>query len=761
MNTEPTTRTRTKAKTVGAGLASAREGNNTPQITYATDGTCTIEITKQIQVVYENQDVIRDINSKAEGKTTIYYPENHLTIGGETKNEVEAEAREIVKQDYKVKFKAIKVWEDNNNEKGKRPESVTIEIRIMPNDQAIEKELKAENNWTYEEATLPKYNTTTGEKIRYIVTERETNAGDLEYYNEAKIEEAETIVGEGHESSGMTQYTYTITNQYKLKETDLSTEVTMTGTEEITKKDEEIDYTIHLTGEIKEYIGEGKIKIVDKLPYRIDETKGNLAGGIYNNENKTITWEVDLPHINTEETGESHKIDITKQIKVVYTDIDLEQEKLTNQVTGTVELYETEEKDEREATADTLIKVQGKVIVKYIDKATGKEIKPETGTYSYEITGKVGENYKAEKKEIADYIYVEGINEEGKIKEKEQIAIFYYETAKTKVIVKYQDEEGNNIKEEEIIEGKVGDKYKVEQKEIEDYDYVEVKGTEEGEMTKEEIVITYVYKKQNIGKLTIKYLDLDTDEEIEDYTYEITGKIGDEYETEKKEIPYYVYVKDTENTKGTLEKEGEVKYYYRKQIFNFSIEKTISSITLNGEKVRISDNKLAKIEVKTSEIANVELIIKYNIKVTNEGELAGKAKIQDILPDGYEIVDANDWKTTQDGNLEADIELKPEESKNLELTIKWKNSEKNLGSKENKAQIVSTENEAGYKDTKTKDDKSEATVIVSIKTGVVVSIIIVIMILGSLGICGYVIITTTHKMGKGPDINKIKFLMRK
>lgn len=652
INTE--TKTRATKKGVGASIARPRETSETletiptPEITYAQDGTCTIEITKQIEVVYENQDVIRNLNSKVEGKTTIYYPENYITEkAGEEQKQESKEARVEVKQDYKVHFKVVKIWDDNNNIKGKRPESITVEIRVMPNDKAIEKELNAANNWTYEETVLPKYNGVTGEKIKYVVTEKETNVGDLEYYNLVGIQEAETEVEQ------ITNYTYTITNAYKLMETNLSTNLTMTGTEEIVNKGDKIDYTIHLTGEVKDYIGEGIVKIVDTLPYRIDETKENeLAGGIYDKENKTITWEIDLPHINTkgttgeeteegngEETDIPYTIDITKQISIVYEDINLEEEKITNGVKGTIELYDAEEKQEKTAEAETLIKVQGKVIVKYVDIETDKEITKEDGktTYRYEITGKVGKEYKAEEKDIDKYIYVRAVNEEGKIKEKEQEAIFYYKTARTKVIIKYQDTEGNEIKEDEVIEGYVGDDYKTEQKEIENYKYVEVKGTEEGKMTEETIIITYVYEKE--GKIVVKYIDIDTEEELEEYGYEINGKIEDEYETEEKKIPYYVYEKDSGNTKGKIEKEVEVTYYYRKQNFNFSVEKTISSITLNGEKVKISDNKLAKIEVKEKEIGNTELIIKYNIKVTNEGELGGTAKIKEILPKGYELVE--------------------------------------------------------------------------------------------------------------------------
>lgn len=207
---------------------------------------------------------------------------------------------------------------------------------------------------------------------------------------------------------------------------------------------------------------------------------------------------------------------------MVYKDIDLTQEKITNQIKGKIELYETEEKDEKTVSLDTVINVQGKVIVKYIDIDTNKEItrvgassaRPQDETYRYEITGKVGTEYRAERKEIEDYIYVRAVNETGKIKESTQEAIYYYKTAEVKVIVKYQDTEGNNIEELEVITGKVGDDYKVEKKEIENYKYIETRGNEEGKMTEEDIEIIYIYEREAIGKAVVKYVDIDTNEEI-------------------------------------------------------------------------------------------------------------------------------------------------------------------------------------------------------------------------------------------------------
>ena len=554
-----------------------------------SNGNYIREIPKQITIVYENQDVTQDLVSTIKGKTITYYEENYPEKGGQEFIKAEKTGEVTVKQNYKVNFKAIVNWEDNNNMKRKRPENVTIEIKVQPNNASITKELNQENEWTYEEKGLPKYNDQ-GEKITYEIIQKETQEGDLEYYEEAEIRNTET------QNQEATNNTYTITNEYKLMNTNLNTELTVEGTEEIQTKEEEIEYDINLKAEIGNYIGKGKIKIENRLPYEIDTEKSDIAEGIYNEETKTITFEEELPHINTDKTKESYKINQTKQIKLVYKNIDLTQEKITNQIKAKIELYETEEKEQKTENVDTIINVPGKVTVKYIDKDTNEEIIKTQNenldnieTYGYEITGKIGTEYKTEKKEIEGYDYIESTgNETGKIKEKDTEVIYYYQKPRTKVIIRYQDREGKDIIEKEEIEGLLGDKYKTEKKEIEKYEYIEAKGKEEGEMTKEETEIIYIYAKT--AKLKVKYIDIDTNQEItkiqdttldniennntddvgaghvsaqnektsepQTYGYEITGLVGDKYETEKKEIPYYTYVKSTENENGELKEEN-------------------------------------------------------------------------------------------------------------------------------------------------------------------------------------------------------------
>ena len=82
------------------------------------------------------------------------------------------------------------------------------------------------------------------------------------------------------------------------------------------------------------------------------------------------------------------------------------------------------------------------------------------------------------------------------------------------------------------------------------------------------------------GKVIVKYVDTESGEEItyieeqegeepieKTYGQEIEGLVGDEYETEQKEIPAYTYKENSGNTSGNLiEGTIEVIYYYERTI---------------------------------------------------------------------------------------------------------------------------------------------------------------------------------------------------
>ena len=259
------------------------------------------------------------------------------------------------------------------------------------------------------------------------------------------------------------------------------------------------------------------------------------------------------------------------------------------------------------------------------------------------------------------------------------------------------------------------------------------------------------------GKVIVKYVDIDEPDNGA-YKYEINDIVGKEYETQAKDVKYYVLVRSTENTKGVIKEETQVvTYYYRKLDFNFSVEETVAGIQLNGESIKITDDKLAKVEIETGKINTANLVVKYNIKVRNQGELDGTAKVLETIPKGYEVAHLpEEWKENKDGTIEAEVELEAGESKTLSIALKWKNKEENLGSQTNTVKIEETNNSANFKDTNEQDNKSEATVIVSIKTGETVSIIIVGMIIVALVITGYITYIIIRK--KQPNMKDIKFL---
>lgn len=114
--------------------------------------------------------------------------------------------------------------------------------------------------------------------------------------------------------------------------------------------------------------------------------------------------------------------------------------------------------------------------------------------------------------------------------------------------------------------------------------FTEVNGKKQSEVitklnTVDSPILTQEYENAGLivkdAKVTVRYLDLNNNEltytdydsegnEIEkSYSYEITGKVGEEYTSEKKDIDGYIYRRDTSNTNGNFTEDlVEVIYYY-------------------------------------------------------------------------------------------------------------------------------------------------------------------------------------------------------
>ena len=508
------------------------------------NGDRPINRTKQINLVYAGIDLNEDaIENTVNAKLT-------LTTGKE--NTVQANAS--IPVNFRVDKTIEKVWDDNEDTKGRRPNSVTVYLTAdgarVAERSAI---LSTSNEWKVTFSNLPKY-TDDRKEINYSAEETETNAGDLEYYEKPVIEKLDNVIR--------------ITNSYKLMESDLNSSIDITGTNSISSSKSKVSYNIKYNATVEGYIGEALVTVVAHLPYAIDVNSSDIAGGTYDSKANTITWTQKIDHIDTYLDG-NYVVSIEKQIQLVFSDLDATQNDMTIEAEGKIDLYETEVTNTVKDTHVTSISIPGKVVVKYIDKRTGNELAD-----GYEINGKVGEDYNAVQKDIYGCRYIENSgNTTGKITEDTIYVTYYYERIESAPItVKYIDEDsGEEIATRETITGYIGDKYETVQKDIENYDFVRAEGETSGELTSDKKEVVYVYKKIP-ARVIVRYLekdDTETDNDNTELAKEtiIEGFSGDKYTTERKDIEGYVPADpEPANAEGTMGRgDMYVIYYYERQ----------------------------------------------------------------------------------------------------------------------------------------------------------------------------------------------------
>lgn len=179
---------------------------------------------------------------------------------------------------------------------------------------------------------------------------------------------------------------------------------------------------------------------------------------------------------------------------------------------------------------------------------------------------------------------------------------------------------------------------------------------------------------------------------------------------------------------------------YDKKDFNMKVEKWIEYVEMNGE-IEVpknnQKNKLAKVEINKDKINETNLKIHYKIEVTNDSELAGKVgKVIDYIPDGLVLENdgENQWK--QEGNIATtkaleNTEIKPGESKTLDIVMSWKKGDNNFGTKENNVEILEITNEENLGERTKDDNKSQADIIIAIQTGTGKTITIALIIVFS------------------------------
>ena len=248
----------------------------------------------------------------------------------------------------------------------------------------------------------------------------------------------EFVEVKGNPNGKITEGTTTVIYVYKLSNGNYTEEeIEKTSSETIDSIDSEFNYTIKYNVTINDYIGEATTTITDNLPYEIDETNSNLNGGVYDKENNTITW-----IIKSNITENNRTVTFNKEISVVY--LNINDATVTNEVTGQTVFGNTTTNGNEDET--TTIVDTGKVIARYIEKDTNKELQP-----SIEQNGLVGTSYETKAGDTSTgnlygykLVKIEG-NETGKI-------------VKGTTYVTYIYEKNNGSYEEEIV-NKTGNEF--------------------------------------------------------------------------------------------------------------------------------------------------------------------------------------------------------------------------------------------------------------------------------------------------------------
>lgn len=308
-------------------------------------------------------------------------------------------------------------------------------------------------------------------------------------------------------------------------------------------------------------------------------------------------------------------------------------------------------------------KKQSKVIVHHYLQGTGPEYnnEPEVLAEDESIIGGVNDSYTTSPKvDIPNYTltkdqngeYIIPSNASGNFTEDEQHVYYYYNVEPVKLTVHhYLEGTENKLAEDEKYFYQQGEHYKVTPSEevLKIYDFVSVDGTEEKDITEDEVV-TYYYKLKQY-KITTK-VEI-PESELEAGRSEKGGTISGE-----DEQPYET-VKHGENSQKPLILTPNAGY-------------KVSSITINGNQVSFTVNpdgtvELAKFENMTEDkeiivsfVPTIGKVIthhyiqgtteKLHDDIINEDKLGATIKTEPVNIDNYQLVGSSGNKDI-DGNV--------------------------------------------------------------------------------------------------------------
>ena len=268
---------------------------------------------------------------------------------------------------------------------------------------------------------------------------------------------------------------------------------------------------------------------------------------------------------------------------------------------------------------------------------------------------------------------------------------------------------------------------------------------EESEKRSDNSLIKAFDKTKNVDSTNPDYKDIQI-------VFKVTAKVSPENKDSitKKEFLNKAEIFDDEDENGNPiddrdsvpnnNKDGEDDIdqdKIRVRYFDLRLSKDLVKIIITEDgktrEVNVSNtNALQKVEINRRKINSTTVKFVYNITVTNEGEIAGYAtEIKDYIPAGLEFIaeENKGWTKVSDDvittNALAETLLEPGKSASVQVTLKWKNAEDNMGLKTNIAEISADKNDSGTPDIDStpnnkkdgEDDIDKAEVMLQISTG--------------------------------------------
>ncbi|MEO1770388.1 Cna B-type domain-containing protein [Candidatus Enterococcus ferrettii] len=119
-------------------------------------------VTEQDDWAYQFLDLPKNKDGRPINYTILETPVSEYTVSIDGNNLINKHIPE------ETEIKGAKQWEDNNNQDGKRPESITVNL-LADGEVISSKEVSSKDEWIYQFTNLPKYKD--GSEIHYTVTE--------------------------------------------------------------------------------------------------------------------------------------------------------------------------------------------------------------------------------------------------------------------------------------------------------------------------------------------------------------------------------------------------------------------------------------------------------------------------------------------------------------------------------------------------------------------------------------------------------------